>query len=369
MKTKKTKIGIVGCGKISSIYFKAGTTFEAIDIVACADLDVARAKASAEEYHVPHGVSVEDLLARPEIEIVINLTVPVAHAEVALKALRAGKSVYNEKPLAVTREEAREMMRTAQKANLRVGGAPDTFLGASLQSCRKLLDDGVIGAPVAASAFMLSRGMESWHPNPEFFYQRGGGPLFDMGPYYLTALTSMLGPVRRVTGSARTSFPERTITSEARAGQKFKVETPTHLAAVLDFVNGPVATLVTSFDVSAARFRDIEIYGSEGTLVIPDPNSFNGEILLRRHGEKEWVPQPLTHIYSENSRGIGVAEMAGAMHAGRPHRASAEMAYHVLDIMHAVHESSAENRHIEIASTMQRPEPLPLGLKDGSLEL
>lgn len=369
MQKSKTKVGIVGCGKISSIYFEAGAKFDSIEITACADLDLARAQAGAEQFQVPRALSVDELLASPDVELVVNLTIPAAHAEIGLKALRAGKSVYNEKPLAVTRAEAQEMMRIARERQLRIGCAPDTFLGASLQTCRKLIDDGAIGEPVAASGFMLSRGVENWHPNPDFFYQPGGGPLFDMGPYYLTALTSMLGPVRRVTGSARASFPERIITTGARKGEKIKVETPTHLASVLDFASGPIATLVTSFDVSAARFRNIEIYGSEGTLIVPDPNCFDGEILLRRQGETEWAPQPLTHIYSENSRGIGVAELAVAQRAGRPHRASAEMAFHVLDIMHAVHEASAENRHIELASTMQRPEPLPLGLTSGRVEL
>jgi predicted dehydrogenase len=364
---RKTKVGIIGCGKISSIYFEAGQKFDAIEIAACADLDLDRARASAATYGVPHAVSVEELLQIPEVEIVINLTIPAAHAEVGLAVLRAGKSVYNEKPLAILREDAQRMIQLAHEKNLRVGGAPDTFLGASLQTCRKLIDDGVIGEPVAASAFMLGRGVESWHPNPDFYYQPGGGPLFDMGPYYLTALTSMLGPVRRVTGSARSSFPERTITTERRRGERIKVEVPTHLAAVLDFASGPIATLVTSFDVAATRMRDIEIYGSEGSLVVPDPNNFTGDVWLKKLGEKEWSSMPLTHIYSENSRGIGVAEMAQAIRANRPHRASAEMAYHVLDIMHAVHEASVESRHIEVASTMTRPDPLAMGLMPGQV--
>jgi predicted dehydrogenase len=366
---RKTKVGIVGCGKISSVYFEAGQKFDAIEIIACADLKLELARASAEKYRVPSASGVEELLADPQVEIVINLTIPAAHATVGIAALRAGKSVYNEKPLAVSRDDAREMLRIASERNLRIGCAPDTFLGGGLQTCRQLIDEGAIGEPLGASAFMLSPGVEAWHPSPDFYYQTGGGPLFDMGPYYLTALISMLGPVRRVTGSGRVSFAERTIATAARKGQKIKVEVPTHLASVIDFASGPIATLVTSFDVAATQFHNMEIYGSEGTLVVPDPNTFGGEIWLRARGETDWRSMPLTHIYSENSRGIGVADMADAIRSGRPHRANGEMAYHVLDIMHAVHEASIENRHIEVASTMKRPEPLPLNLAPGQVSV
>lgn len=352
-------IGIVGCGNISGIYLEAGQKFAILNIVACADIDLARAQAQAAKYGVPRACSVEELLADPTIEIVVNLTVPAAHAEVALAALAAGKSVYNEKPLAIERADAQRMLELAAAQSLRVGCAPDTFLGGGLQTCRALIDAGVIGTPVAASAFMMSHGPEGWHPNPDFFYQRGAGPMFDMGPYYLTALVSLLGPVRRVTGSAQISFAQRTITSQPLHGASITVATPTHVAGVLDFAGGAVATLVTSFDVWAAELPRIEIYGSLGTLSLPDPNTFGGPVRVRLAGEQEWREIPIAHGYTANSRGLGVADMAHAMREGRPHRASGQLAYHVLDLMHAFHDASREGRHIELASGCERPAALP----------
>lgn len=368
MKNSKTKLGIIGSGNISGIYCQAGTKLRNIEVVACADIDMARAKAKAEEYRIK-ALSVEELLKDPEIEIVLNLTVPAAHAMVAKAVLKAGKSVYNEKPLAVTREDGKELLKLAVRKGLRIGCAPDTFLGGGLQTCRKLIDDGWIGTPVAASAFMKGRGPEGWHPNPEFFYQTGGGPMFDLGPYYLTALTSILGPVVRACGSARASFPHRTLMAEQRFGDKIPVEIPTHIAGVLDFASGVIGTITMSFDVWSHRLPFLEIYGSEGTLSLPDPNTFGGPVLLRRSGVKEWSETPLTHGYVENSRGIGVADMAAAIKAKRPHRASAEMAYHVLDIMHAIHDASKQGKYVKLKSSMKRPEPLPMGLLPGRVEL
>jgi predicted dehydrogenase len=368
MKTPKTKLGIIGCGNISGIYCQAGTKLRNIEVVACADLDPARAKAKAEEYKLK-AMTVEELLKDPEISIVLNLTVPAAHAAVAKQVLEAGKSVYNEKPLAVTREDGAALLKLAAEKKLRVGCAPDTFLGGGLQTCRKLIDDGWIGTPVAAAAFMKGHGPDAWHPNPEFFYQAGGGPMFDMGPYYLTALTSILGPVTRVCGSARASFAHRTLTNETRFGDKIPVETPTHIAGVLDFASGVVGTITTSFDVWTHRLPFLEIYGSDGTLSLPDPNTFGGPVLLRRAAVKEWSDAPLTHGYVENSRGLGVADMAAAIASGRPHRASGEMAYHVLDIMHAIHDASRESKYVNLESTMTRPDPLPMGLLQGRVEL
>lgn len=362
------KIGIIGCGNISGIYLENGKVFDAIDIAAVADIDLDRAHARAAQYAIPKACGVEELLADPEIEIVINLTTPDAHGPVALSVLNAGKSVYNEKPLAVTREDARAMLDLAAAKGLRVGCAPDTFLGGGLQTCRKLIDDGWIGEPIGATAFMMSHGPESWHPNPTFFYQPGAGPMFDMGPYYLTALTMLLGPVKRVTGSARISFAERTITNEFNYGDKIQVNTPTHVTGVLDFAAGPVATIITSFDVWSAQLPRIEIYGSHGSLSVPDPNTFDGPVLLRRGGAREWTPVPLSHGFTRNSRGLGVADMATAIRSGRPHRASGELAYHVLDLMHSIHDASREGRHIEMQSTMTRPAPLPLGLGERGVE-
>jgi predicted dehydrogenase len=363
-----TEIGVVGCGNICGIYLEAGRVFDILEIVACADLLPERASAKAAEYHIPKACSVEELLADPEIEIVVNLTIPRAHAEVALAALQAGKSVHNEKPLAVSREDGLQLLKLGRERGLRVGCAPDTFLGGGLQTCRKLIDDGWIGEPVAATAFMLCHGHESWHPDPDFYYQPGGGPMFDMGPYYLTALVHLMGPVRRVTGSAQITFPERLITSQPKHGTKIKVNVPTHVAGIMDFANGAVGTIVTSFDVWAAQVPRIEIYGTEGSLSVPDPNGFGGPVLVRRAGASDWSEVPLTHGYAKNSRGIGVADMAYALRSGRPQRANGDMAYHVLDIMHAFHDASREGRHVELSSTCTRPAPLPLGLREGTLD-
>ena len=362
------RVGIIGCGTISAIYLKNGQRFESYDVVACADLLLERARARAEEYRVPKACSVAEVLADPEIDLVLNLTVPSVHAEISLAALEAGKSVYTEKPLAITREDGRRLLAVAHERGLHVGCAPDTFLGGGLQTCRKLIDDGWIGEPVGATAFMMSRGPERWHPDPDFFYQPGAGPMFDMGPYYLTTLVHLLGPVRRITASARISFPERTIVSEPRYGATITVRTPTHVAGVMDFAGGPVGTLITSFDVWASQVPRIEVYGAEGTLSVPDPNTFGGPVRILRAGAVEWSEVPLTHGYSENSRGLGLADMAAAIRADRPHRASGELAYHVLDCMQAFLDASDEDRHIELASTCARPAPLPLGLREGTID-
>jgi predicted dehydrogenase len=357
----KTKVGIIGCGNIARAYFPGCAFFDNLEVVACADLNVELAKQKAEEYGVPRGGSVDELLNDSAIELVVNLTIPAAHATVDTQILDAGKHAYSEKPLAVEREEAQQVLRLAKEKNLRVGCAPDTFLGGGIQTCIKLIDDGWIGAPVAATAFMMSSGPEKWHPNPTFFYQKGGGPMFDMGPYYLTALVAMLGPVQRITGSARAARKERTAGAEHIRGMKIPVEIPTHVAAVLDFHSGPIATLVTSFDVQAANLPRIEIYGTEGTLSVPDPNTFGGPVRLKRAGAEEWSEIPILHSSTEPGRGTGVADMAAAIASGRPHRASGELAYHVLDLMHGVHDASESGRHVEVGSTCALPAPLPVG--------
>jgi predicted dehydrogenase len=353
---EKTKVGIVGCGNISTTYFKNCPTFEALEVAACADLDMTRAMAKAEEFGV-RACPVDELLADPEIQIVLNLTVPKAHAPVNLAALAAGKHVYTEKPLAVSREDGARTLATAREAGLRVGGAPDTVLGGGIQTCRQLIDGGAIGQPVAAVAFMPSHGPEAWHPDPEFFFKPGAGPLFDMGPYYLSALITLLGPVTRVSGAARISFPERLITSQPHYGEKIVVETATHVVSTLEFAAGPIGTLLTSFDMWAANLPRIEIYGSEGSLSVPDPNIFGGTVQLWRPDTK-WQAVELTHGHTTNSRGLGVAEMAEAIREGRPHRANGDLAFHVLDIMHATLESAREGRRIELTSQCERPAPM-----------
>jgi predicted dehydrogenase len=364
----KVNVGIIGCGNISSIYLEVGQTFDILRIVAVADIIPERAQTQAEKYRIPKACSVSELVNDSSIDIVLNLTTPNAHFEVGQLALEFGKSVYNEKPLAINRLDGKKMLETARAKNLLVGGAPDTFMGSGIQTCRKLIDDGWIGQPVAATAFMLCHGHESWHPAPDFYYQPGGGPLFDMGPYYLTAMIALMGPVRRVTGSTRLTFQERTITSQPLFGTKIKVNTPTHIASVLDFVNGAIATLVTSFDVWSAEVPRIEIYGTEGSLSVPDPNTFGGPVRVRRAEANEWSEVPLSHGYTQNSRSLGVADMAHALRTGRSARASGELTYHVLDIMHAIHEASQLGRHIELESTCQQPASLPVGLKPGFLD-
>ena len=363
----KTSVAIIGCGNISGIYFQAGKTFEILDIVACADLVRERAESKASEFGA-RACSVEELLADPEVQIVVNLTIPNAHASVAQAAVEAGKCVHNEKPLTIAREDGRKLLATAKAKGVLVGCAPDTFMCGGIQTCRKLIDDGAIGEPIGATAFMTCHGHESWHPDPEFYYKAGGGPMFDMGPYYLTAMVNLMGPVRRVTGSARITFPERLITSEPKNGTKIIVDVPTHVAGIMDFHSGAVGTIITSFDVWAAELPRIEIYGTEGSMSVPDPNSFGGPVRIKRGREGEWEEVPLTHGYAENSRGIGVADMAYALRSGRPHRASGELAYHVLDIMHAFHDASREGRHIELESTCSRPAALPVGLAHGQLD-
>ncbi len=365
MATSPTLIGIIGAGNISSTYLEADRKFRNIRITKVADIDMARARAQAEKYS-KQAVTVDELLADPEIEIVVNLTVPAAHASVALRALEAGKHVYNEKPMATLREDARRLFDAARQnaegsghSPLRIGGAPDTFLGGGLQTCRKLMDDGAIGRPVVAFAHMLSAGMESWHPNPEFFFKPGGGPMFDMGPYYLTALVTLLGPARRVSGMTRITHPERTITSQPLYGQKIVVEVPTLVSGTVSFDDGTIANITTTFDIADGYEVGLTIYGTEGVLQCPDPNGFGGPVRLKRKGDKEWRNIPIQHKWVENSRGLGVAEMAEAIREGRPHRASGELTYHVLDMMHAFHDSAREGQHIELQSTCERPAPLP----------
>jgi predicted dehydrogenase len=355
---KKVPVGVIGCGKISSIYLQAPRTFDILEIVACSDQLRERAESQAAEFGIPKVLSVEELLADPEIDVVLNLTIPRVHAEIGIAALEAGKSVYAEKPLALNREQGQAFLRLAQERQLSIGSAPDTFLGGGIQTCIELINSGAIGTPIAATAFFMGHGPESWHPDPDFYYQPGAGPLFDMGPYYLTALIALMGPVQRVSSSTRVTFPERLIGSQPHAGEIIKVNTPTHIAGTLEFANGAIATLITSFDIWHHNLPNIEIYGTEGSLRVPDPNTFGGPVLLRRMDEAEWHEVPLTHGYTNNSRGIGLADMAYALRTGTPHRANEKLAYHVLDIMQTLHESAQEGRRITLDSTCSQPAPL-----------
>jgi predicted dehydrogenase len=354
-------VGIVGCGSISGIYMQNINAFARLRLVACADLDVDRARWRAGEFNVPRVLSTEQLLGDDEVDIVLNLTTPQAHYPIAQAAIDRGRHIYNEKPLAIEPDKAERLLADANERGLRVGCAPDTFLGAGITTARRLLDEGAIGQPIGGCAFFTCPGHEVWHPDPDFYYQRGGGPLLDMGPYYLTALVALLGPVGRVTGSARRSFAQRTIASEARRGQTIDVQVPTHVVAVLDFVSGPVVSMMVSFDVHGARLPIIEIYGSERSMAVPDPNMFDGPVEIFDPHLGDWRQRDLVPGWRTNSRGLGVAEMADAIAGGRPHRASGALALHVLEIMHAVHEASETNRHIRLETTCARPEPLPAG--------
>jgi predicted dehydrogenase len=369
---EKLRIGIVGIGKISGIYLKnlTGMFSKRVVVSAVTDIIADRAAQAAQEYHVRHLKTVDEMVIDPDVDIILNLTQPQIHHEVAMKAVNGGKHVYNEKPLCAVREEAAGLLRRAAEKKVRVGGAPDTFLGAGIQTCRKLIDQGWIGRPVAASAFMLCHGHEHWHPAPEFYYKQGGGPLFDMGPYYLTALINLLGPVTRVSGSAQKGQPERIITSEPLNGAVIKVDVPTHITGVLEFASGAVGVIITSFDVWSSSMPFIEIYGTEGTMQVPDPNYFRGEVRVRRFREEKWsliplvLPGPDSPADKDdwqklnNWRGIGITDMAEAIGEGRPHRASGELAYHVLDIMHGIHDASVSGKYYEFKSSCSRPEPL-----------
>ena len=348
------RIGVVGCGKISGIYFKNLTQLPNTEVVRCADLDVERAKASAAEHGVPAAGTVEDLLADPAVELVVNLTIPAAHVEVGLAAVRAGKHVYAEKPLALTTAAGQELLTAANEAGVRVGSAPDTFLGAGVQTVRALLDEGAIGAPLSGAVFMLSPGHERWHPSPDFYYQPGGGPLFDMGPYYLTALVNLLGPVAAVSAVGGQGFPVR----RTPQGREIPVEVPTHVNAILEFAGGATVTAVFSFDVPASTVpHSLEIYGSTGTVVLDDPNHFGGPVLTRGRDDSGWREQPLRTPWSADSRGIGVAEMVAAIEEGREHRASGALAQHVLDTMETIHGAARGGARLPVRSTADRPAP------------
>ena len=355
-----TKVGVIGCGNISSNYIRNSRQYANLEFSAFADLDMERARAKALEYGGNAvACTVDELLHNPEITIILNLTIPNAHYSVAKAALLAGKHVYNEKPLAITREEGAELRKLAAESGLRLGGAPDTFLGAGIQTCRKIIEDGGIGKIVGATAFMMGHGHESWHPDPEFYYQVGGGPMFDMGPYYLTALVNLIGPVKSVMGSTRISFPERTITSEKKYGKKIPVEIPTHVVGLLNFQNEAIATIITSFDVWSHHMPCIEIYGTEGSMIVPDPNGFEGEVQLWTAEAREWKTIPLLQDRKYTGRSLGVADMAYAIENGRAHRANGDLTFHVLDIMHAVHESSDRGTQIEVENVLKS---VPQGL-------
>ena len=367
-----TIIGIIGCGNISDAYLAGAARSQLLRVKSVADIRAEAAAAAAQKYGV-EAVQIDTLLADADIEIVVNLTVPAAHAPVNLRIIEAGKHVYLEKPLATRFDEAKPVMREVAAKGLRVGCAPGTFLGAGHQACRYAIDAGLIGVPVAGAASLLSHGMEHWHPNPAFFYQHGGGPIHDMGPYYVTQLVNLLGPVARVTAQASAASPTRTITSEPLAGQAIAVEVPTTINGVLSFVSGANVSLCHSWDVWKHTRAPLEIYGSEGSMLAPDPNFFGGEPRIARR-DGDWMPLDIgghpygvpnrttrTGAHVADYRIIGLLDMAAAIRGGRPHRVSGMLALHVLEVLDAFERSSVECRHIAIETPCDRPEKLPLG--------
>jgi predicted dehydrogenase len=355
-------VGIVGCGAISGAYLRTCREFPQLRMVACADINHVAAEKKAAEFGVERVLDVQHLLDDPDIDIVLNLTIPKAHAGITMAALNVGKHVYTEKPLGVTRREGFEILHKAKRRGLMVGGAPDTFMGSGMQTARKAIDDGLIGKPVAFTAFMMCPGHESWHANPEFFYEAGGGPMLDMGPYYVTALLNFFGPVKRISGMASIAVPKRTITSQPKFGKEIKVDTPDHICGLMEFKNGVIGTIVTSF---ATRFPQhdgnapITIYGTEGTLLVPDPNKFEGSVKLRRKDDGEFAELPPVFARTYE-RGIGLLDMAQAIRGRRKMRAGLEQIWSTLDIMLGFLDSSKTGRAYIPKMKYVRPALMPI---------
>lgn len=351
---KKVGVGIIGCGNISGIYIENIRKSDVLKLVALSDIDKQKALEKAAGDPMVKVLSPDQAMEDPEIEVILNLTIPKAHYEVAEAAIRAKKHVYMEKPLALRKEEGAHLVELAEQEGVLIGGAPDTFLGAGLQTTRKLIKNGWIGTPVAATAFMMGRGPEGWHPEPHFFYKEGAGPLFDMGPYYLTAFVHLLGPIRRVVASTRISFPERRIGSRPHYGEMIHVETPTHISANLEFESGVIATLITSFDIVAHKLPNMEIYGSAGSLRVPDPNTFGGPVHLFTEGSEDFKEIPLTGGPAFNARGIGLERMAIAIRQGGNHPANGRLMLHVLDVMESILKSGREGKKVDVEYSLSK---------------
>ena len=359
---KKANVAIVGCGNISSIYLENLTgRFRNVEVTAVCDMVEEKARAQAEKYGVPRVLTFEEILADPDIDIVLNITTPQTHYSLCKRILEAGKHTYVEKPLSLTYAEGKELVELAKAKGLMIGCAPDTFLGAGIQTCRRIIDSGVIGEIIGATAFMTCHGHESWHPDPEFYYKRGGGRMFDMGPYYLTTLVNLVGSAESVAAMTSIPAPTRTITSQPKFGQTMEVEVPTHVNGLIRFKNGAIGNIITSFDVWGSSLPRIEIYGKRGCMIVPDPNCFDGQVLVMQHFDREFKPWPLQTADSVNSRGIGLSDMADAILNRRAtHRACGDMALHVLEMMEKFHVSSNEGRELKLESSCVQPEPMPL---------
>ncbi|HEY9009808.1 MAG TPA: Gfo/Idh/MocA family oxidoreductase [Devosia sp.] len=364
---RRVGVGIIGTGNISSAYLKAMQGFDVLDIRGLADMKQDLAEKRAAEFGVPAAASVEALLADPSVEIIVNLTIPRAHVEVGLRAVDAGKHIYGEKPLGISFAEGKKLVDAAKARGVRVGSAPDTFLGGGHQQARAVIDSGALGKVVGGTAYFACPGHEFWHPDPAFYYDVGGGPVLDMGPYYITQLVNLLGPVAKVHALSLTPFAERPIRSEPKKGQMMPVKVATHVTGTLVFASGPLVQVTLSFDVPKHSHLPYELYGTEAAMLVPDPNWFGGEVKIARPRE-EFEDVPVTLPYADgNYRSLGVADMAYGILNNRPHRASGELALHVLEVMEAFDISSREGRTVDIATTAERPAPLSESLVDGKL--
>ena len=362
------KTGIIGCGMISDIYLKnCCEKFRITDVIACADMDIKKAQEKAGKFNIIP-CTVDELLSNKEVEAVINLTVPIAHAQVSKQILNAGKHAYSEKPLAIELADGEELLKIAENSQLCIGAAPDTFLGGGIQCAKKLIDEGWIGDAIGVNAFLMTRGPENFHPNPDFFYQYGGGPLLDFGPYYITAMVSLLGPVIRVSAFAKKTYQERIIKgNNPRRGEMIKVEIPTHYSSILEFENGVIGTLTLSFDMQypywESKLPYIQIEGSEGSIMVPDPNKFEGPVKLRRlNGEYHDIP--LSHGFIEDMRGMGFALMLNKHCEQKNYRGNGDLALHVLDVMTGIEKSSESGNSYSIKHKCKKPEGLPSLLPD-----
>jgi predicted dehydrogenase len=365
-------VAVVGCGNISDQYLTNLVRFPDVTVLACADLDLKRAAAQAAKYGVPHSGDLAAVLAMPKVELVVNLTIPAVHASVALQAIRAGKHVYGEKPFALSVQEAQAVTAAANECGIQLGNAPDTFLGAGLQTARRLIEEGRIGTPISAKATFGYPGPDAWHPSPEFLFQEGGGPLLDMGPYYLTALVQMLGPVKTVSGFSSRAQGKRTIGSGPRGGETFDVTVDTQVLALLEFASGPIAAATFSFDAPTA-FRELEVQGTEAVIRPPDPNYFAGSVFLCKKdvskvkprewfevpAETDWVEIPADG--SAEGRGMGALDMARALRSGGKPRAAADLAIHVLDVMESIGASAASRHTTSVSTTCTSADLLPVG--------
>lgn len=366
---KKFGVGIIGCGNISAAYLELAPLFNSFEVRAVADLNMEAAQKRAKE-HAIRADTINDLLAADDIQIVVNLTIPAAHFEVTKRILEAGKHAYSEKPYVLSIEEGEALRALAEQKGLRVGSAPDTFMGGAHQLARATIDDDKVGEIIGGTCHVMSHGMESWHPNPDFFFQPGGGPILDLGPYYITNLVQLIGPVKTVSAMASASFKTRTIENGPRLGETVPVDTPTNVHAVLEFCNGALITLGASWDVWAHRHENMELYGSKGSLYVPDPNFFGGDVLLAEKGGEAGKVAAQDHPFGmpnatdgqgigrANYRGAGLADMAAAIAQERPHRCSLELATHVVEVMTAILRSAEERRWIDMTTTCERPERL-----------